>query len=129
MTAFGKKLIQSAKEAQAFARGEADVSNYRIRVPQEINIKALRTRIGMTQADFANRFGFPIATLRDWEQNRRKPDQSARVLLAVIDHDPDFVQSALVARLSVEQAPNTGKRKARKTKSRDRNRPELLRRA
>jgi putative transcriptional regulator len=129
MTAFGKKLIQSAKEARAFARGEADVSNYRIRVPQEINIKELRTRIGMTQADFANRFGFPIATLRDWEQNRRKPDQSARVLLAVIDHDPDFVQSALVARLSVEQAPNTGKRKTRKTKSRDRNRPELRRRA
>lgn len=109
MTAFGKELLQSAKEAQAFARGEADVSNYRIRVPQEINIKQLRTRIGMTQADFANRFGFPIATLRDWEQYRRKPDQSARVLLAVIDHDPDFVQSALVARLSVEQVPKTKK--------------------
>jgi putative transcriptional regulator len=43
----------------------------------------------------AARFGILPATLRDWEQNRRHPDGAARVLLMVIDKEPDAVTRAL----------------------------------
>ena len=102
MSKFGRELIQSAEEALAFARGEADLSEYRVTVPEDIDIKGIRGKLGMSQAAFANRFGFAVSALRDWEQNRRRPEQSARVLLTIIDHDPEFVQSALLSKLALE---------------------------
>jgi putative transcriptional regulator len=105
MSTFGKELIQSAKEARAFARGEADGKAFRIRVPQEVDVRALRAKLDMTQAAFADRFGFDVSAVRDWEQKRRRPDRSARVLLTVIDHSPDVVDAAL------KSAFSSGKRK------------------
>lgn len=58
-------------------------------------MRALRSRLGMSRAEFALRFGFSIGTLRQWEQGRRFPDGSARILLAVIEKGPDVVKSAL----------------------------------
>jgi putative transcriptional regulator len=49
----------------------------------------------MSQNAFAARFGILPSTLRDWEQNRRHPDGAARVLLMVIDKEPDAVTRAL----------------------------------
>jgi putative transcriptional regulator len=51
----------------------------------------------MSQNAFAARFGILPSTLRDWEQNRRQPDGAARVLLMVIDKEPDAVTRALTA--------------------------------
>ena len=42
-----------------------------------------------SQAQFANKFGFPPATLRNWEQGRARPDAPTRVLLAVIAKHPE----------------------------------------
>ena len=39
--------------------------------------------------------GFPIATLRDWEQGRSRPDTSARAYLTVIEREPKAVERAL----------------------------------
>jgi len=39
----------------------------------------------------------PVATVRDWEQKRRSPDQAAVVLLSIIDRNPDFVADTLAA--------------------------------
>ena len=51
--------------------------------------------VGSALSSFAARFGILPATLRDWEQNRRHPDGAARVLLMVIDKEPDAVTRAL----------------------------------
>jgi putative transcriptional regulator len=109
MSTFGKELLQSAKEARAFARGEADDSEYRVHVPEEIDVRALRRRLGMSQAAFAGRFGFNVTAVREWEQMRRRPDRSARVLLTVINHSPELVDAALKSSLSVGRSNETGR--------------------
>lgn len=62
------------------------------RVPRA---KTLRRALGLTQEQFAARFHVPIGTLRDWEQGRAEPDQTARAYLKVIASDPDAVRRAL----------------------------------
>ena len=56
---------------------------------------AIRAKFKLSQAAFAERYGIPVGTLRDWEQDRRQPDQTARVLLAVIEREPEAVDRAL----------------------------------
>ena len=49
-----------------------------------MDVAAIRKRIGMSQAQFAARFGFSVATLRHWERGDRKPRGPSLVLLNVI---------------------------------------------
>jgi putative transcriptional regulator len=93
---FGEGLIQSAYEALAIAKGEAKPA--RMFVPEKVDVPAIRAKVKLSQAAFAERYGIPIGTLRDWEQDRRQPDQTARVLLAVIEKEPDAVVRALAGR-------------------------------
>lgn len=58
-------------------------------------VKSLRRAMVLTQQQFATRFHIPIGTLRDWEQRRSEPDQTARAYLTVIAHDPESVDKAL----------------------------------
>lgn len=58
-------------------------------------VKAVRTRLGLSQPDFARRFGLSIGTVRDWEHGRRMPEGAARVLLRVIEREPDAVARAV----------------------------------
>ncbi len=76
-------------------RGKDDLSSYRVHVPKHVDVKAIRKRVGLSQDAFAVRFGFSAAAVRDWEQGRRSPEASARVLLTVIDKEPDVVLRAL----------------------------------
>lgn len=57
--------------------------------------KLIRRALGLTQEEFATRFGIPLGTLRDWEQGASEPDQAARSYLQVIGRDPDAVLKAL----------------------------------
>ena len=95
MSKLGKRLIKAAKSAQAIARGDADPTTYKVHVPAKVDVRAIRTKLKMSQNTFAARFGILPSTLRDWEQNRRHPDGAARVLLMVIDKEPDAVTRAL----------------------------------
>ena len=63
------------------------------------DVRALRRGLGLTQAAFARRFRLALGTVRDWEQRRYPPEGSARVLLAVIEHDPDVVAAAIRAKI------------------------------
>jgi putative transcriptional regulator len=65
------------------------------RMRQVPRVKTLRRALGLTQEEFATRYHIPLGTLRDWEQSRTEPDQSARAYLTVIAHDPDGVRRAL----------------------------------
>ena len=89
------RILQGAREALALAKGEADTSAYRIHVPSDIDVKALRRRFKLSQEEFAKRFGFTAARVRDWEQGRSKPDGAIRAYLMVIEREPKAVTRAL----------------------------------
>jgi putative transcriptional regulator len=91
------KIAAGLQAAADYANGTADVSGYRVHVPSDVDVKAIRKRLGMTQERFASTFGFPITTLRDWEQGRARPDTSARAYLIVIAREPEAVERALQA--------------------------------
>ena len=95
MTTLGKRLIQSAKEARKIARGEADAKSYRKHIPAEIDVRAVRVKLKMTQEGFAVRYGLTLARVRDWEQGRSSPDSAARAYLTVIEREPKAVARAL----------------------------------
>lgn len=97
MSAAGDRLIQAAREALAFAEGVANPAEYRIHVPAEIDVQALRRRMALTQAEFSAQFGFNIGRLRDWEQGRSSPDGALRAYLKVIERERDAVERALSA--------------------------------
>ena len=62
------------------------------RVPRT---RTLRRALGLTQEEFALRYHIPLGTLRDWEQGRCDPDQTARAYLHVIARDPEGVSRLL----------------------------------
>ena len=94
MSAAGERILRSARQALAFARGEI-TEGFIVHVPNTVDVKAIRERSGLTQEAFARKFGFTAAAVRDWEQGRRQPEKAARVLLLVIAHNPDAVTEAL----------------------------------
>jgi putative transcriptional regulator len=93
VTKVGENLIQSGKEALAIAKGK--LAPARIVNADDIDVAAIRRRLGLSQAQFAARFGLSPATVRDWEQRRRRPDRTARTLLLVIEKNPEAVEKAL----------------------------------
>jgi putative transcriptional regulator len=64
-----------------------------IMVPTDV--KAIRAKFGLSQDRFAKTFALNLATLRDWEQQRRMPHGPARTLLQIIDREPEAVRRAL----------------------------------
>lgn len=94
MSKAGSKLIKSAKQALAYARDETS-EGFVAHVPEEVDVKSIRVSLGLTQSEFSHRFGFDVRTVQDWEQKRRMPDRSARILLRIISRDPEAVQRAL----------------------------------
>jgi len=86
-------IARGLNEAIAHAKGKkVAVKIYR---PEAVDVSALRQRMGMTQEQFAARFGFSVATLRHWERGDRTPQGASLVLLNVIKRAPDAVRAAL----------------------------------
>jgi len=97
MSRVADSIRRGLDEAVAYARGEAKTAEYRVHVPDVIDVRAIRAKLGMTQAEFAERFGFSINTLRHWEQGKRRPEGPTRAYLIVIDRAPKVVERALRA--------------------------------
>ncbi|MGD0683260.1 MAG: helix-turn-helix domain-containing protein [Terracidiphilus sp.] len=95
MSEVGEGILRGLEQALAFIDGTGDESQYVVHIPAEIDVKAIRSRLGLTQQQFAKRFGFNITTLRHWEQGRRVPEGPTRAYLLVIDREPQAVQKAL----------------------------------
>lgn len=60
------------------------------------DVRTIRQRLGLSQQQFAARFGFSVETIRNYEQGHRKPRGAARVLLQIIAGEPDAVTRALL---------------------------------
>ena len=83
------------REAIAWAGGEdIPVRLTTVQVPL-IDVRAVRRQLGLSQSEFAAKFGFQPATLKNWEQGRTRPNGPARVLLTVIARHPEAVEDAL----------------------------------
>ncbi|MBF0560991.1 MAG: helix-turn-helix domain-containing protein [Alphaproteobacteria bacterium] len=65
-------------------------------VPETVDVKAIRSQLGMSQSQFARIFGFRLGTLQNWERGNRRPEGAARVLLTVIEQRPKAVLDALI---------------------------------
>lgn len=92
----GVRVIEALEEAVADARGERTRVRKRVvMVPADIDVRAVRRRLQMSQTQFAAAFGFPLGTLQNWERGHRRPEGAARALLKVIDKRPDAVIEAL----------------------------------
>ena len=69
----GESIIQGLKEAIAWTKGENDnVRVTLVHVP-EVDVRKVRLKMGLSQAQFATKFGFPPATLRNWKRAGRTP--------------------------------------------------------
>lgn len=85
---FGE-LLASIEEDGAILRGmRAPSRSFRIENP---DVREIRRHLKLTQQQFAELLGISPATLRNWEQGRRKPEGAARVLLCVAAKHPRAV--------------------------------------
>jgi len=87
------RIMAGLEEVVAIVEGRAEPA--RVRAPAEVDVKAIRQRLGLSQGAFADRFGFSASAVKDWEQKRRRPEAAARILLTVIDREPEAVERAL----------------------------------
>ncbi len=62
---------------------------------RSVDVRQLRERLGLTQEQFALRFGLELDAVQNWEHGRREPDAAARSYLTVIENAPEAVQEAL----------------------------------
>lgn len=74
---------------------DAIAGRYKVYEEEPIDLKALRQQLRMTQEQFAQRFGIPLASLRNWEQGHRLPSGPIRSYLRVIEKNPKAVLEAL----------------------------------
>lgn len=94
MSKIGTRLVAAMQEAVAHSKAERNLRTTAVAV-SDVNVKALRRSQGMTQEDFAHTYGFALSALRNWEQGRRIPDRSARLLLLLIEREPELVKGVL----------------------------------
>ena len=93
MTQLFDDLMNGLDEVEAFLAGER--AGYRVSVPEQIDVRGIRKKLGMTQARFSDTFGFSLDAVKHWEGGRRTPEASARAFLTVIDRNPAAVINAL----------------------------------
>ena len=92
------KIIDGLNDAVSHAKGGmVGVRERVIRVPDNIDVRVIRQKMGLTQQQFAIQFGFSLGTVRNWEQGTRVPPGSSRVLLTIIDREPETVKRVLEA--------------------------------
>lgn len=89
------RIMRGLDEAKAFLDGTADPAAYRVHVPETVDVRGIRQKLGLSQQTFAATYGFALSAVRDWEQGRRQPERSARILLKIVENEPEAVRRAL----------------------------------
>jgi putative transcriptional regulator len=89
------RLLDSVKQGGRIRRGRAKAS--RTVEIRPADVKAIRRKLGRSQAEFALMIGVSVATLQNWEQGRRRPVGPARALLKVAASNPRVVAEALAS--------------------------------
>lgn len=90
-----EKISEGLNEALEIARGHAKPA--KLHVPPEISVQAIRSKLALSQDDFAAVFGFTLNQIRDWEQGRSRPLGGNRAYLMLIEMNPEAVRNMLSA--------------------------------
>lgn len=90
-----EKIMAGLEDALAYANGDSSRATVHAVQVEDIDITRLREKLGLSQDRFAALFGLSARTVRNWEQGVRHPEGPARVLLQVIDREPEAVMRAL----------------------------------
>ena len=93
MSKMFEDLMTGLDEVDSFLAGEK--TGYKVSVPSDVDVKAIRKRLSMTQSRFSDTFGFSLDAVKHWEGGRRTPESSARAFLTVIARNPSAVIAAL----------------------------------
>jgi len=94
----GKRLITAMKEVVAHVEGKVALPMRYIEIPEDVDVKAIRSRLGLSQAEFSRRYAVSQRSLQEWEQGRRRPDGAVRAYLTVIERNPKAVAAALTSK-------------------------------
>lgn len=86
-------LKQSLQEAAAIRRNK--LAPGRVIEAHAPDAKAIRAKVGLSQSEFAQLIGVKLATLKNWEQNRRTPSGAAAALLTIVEREPAAALRAL----------------------------------
>ena len=100
MSKIGDDLILGMENAVAHARGQKPAGRETVvpvAVPATVDVAGIRRKLGLSQNNFALRFGFTVKSIRNWEQGERQPNGAERAYLRVIDRKPEAVEEALRA--------------------------------
>ena len=89
-----QSVMTGMKQALRHAKGDEVGITHQI-VVKDHDVRKIRIESGFSQSQFASSIGVSVATLRNWEQGKRKPNGAARVLLALLEQDPKIVQKTL----------------------------------
>jgi len=92
----GRQIAADADTAPVFSVRELKRARRVVPAPAAGDVRAIRQRLGLSQQQFAARYGFSVETIRNYEQGHRRPAGPARVLLKVIAVEPDAVTRALL---------------------------------
>jgi putative transcriptional regulator len=96
-TKLGNELVNGLQQAAAHFRGELKLRAYEYHIPERVNVRAVRQKIGLSQSEFAVRYALNARTVQEWEQGRAQPDLATRAYLTVIDRNHEAVEEALAA--------------------------------
>lgn len=102
----GKEIIAGLEEIKAWRRGDLKLRTFEVEMPRATDVAQIRRSLGFSQPEFAVFMGVSVATLRNWEQQRREPRGAARSLLLVAARQPEAV------RVAFQSAAAAQKRKA-----------------
>lgn len=92
----GNELIKAMEEAVDYMRGNEKGSvTHKIKVPDNINVPKIRKSMNLTPTQFANEFGISYKTVQHWERGDRRPTGPARILLAILEKEPNIVNKYL----------------------------------
>jgi len=83
------------EQVRAMRRGESAFKEHVRFVPPPVDVAEVRAIVGLSQSEFAERFGFSLGAIRNWEQGIRQPDAAARTLLHIIARHPKAVSKMI----------------------------------
>lgn len=110
----GKEIIRGLEEIKAWKRGEKKLRTFRVELPRAADVPTIRKELGLSQEQFAGFMGVSVATLRNWEQERREPHGPARALLLVASREPAAVRKAFQAAAPTPRVKAAAKALARR---------------
>lgn len=96
--AIGKKVLESIQEILDYEEGrKTNVRISSVTIDDDVDVRAVRDALDLSQQKFADLYGLPVATIQNWESGRRKPELAAKLLLKVIEKSPELVAKAIRA--------------------------------